>query len=1107
MCRKLICLVCLGLAIGLSASAAMGGVSYLDPAGGWTYIYTGDQAAPDLDGTWDHDNGSDQWDESIIGADAPGGAMVLTEGIATFLRVQDTGDPRDHAMPDPSNRKVYFGHSLTNEIDAAVADTILDNGATISFRARIATKPPLDNVHPDGGGAVTAWASGGDGYVIHDGGKGSFGICQTGPTKSVSFCLALASDDDELDTNGLVMNKLNGTSPTGDVDLQGSEPGTVNILPIEDLTVWHEFWINIQADTTGQGTHKVTIYMDGDTTSPSVFYVTAGSSTDLTGTCLELGVGATPQSGAIDVDFYAYKPGLIPPVPSNPNLARAVNPPPGAIVGINEAVPQQWLPGASAKFHDVYFGTDRGDVNDADVSDTTGVYRGRQSAPIYVPSEALEFGQTYYWRIDEVEANLTTIHKGDVWSFTILDHLIVDDFEDYNDYPPDRVFDTWEDGYTAGDPANGSTVGYLDPPFAEQTIVHGGNQSMPFTYDNSGTARLSEAVANINDLKSGRNWAMHGVKMLSLWFRGHPEYVGSFVEAPAGTFTMTAGGADIGGASDQFHFAFKEVSGASTVVAKVLSASNTHTDAKAGVMIRNSLDADSAAALVYITPGGTIALGYRDSAGASTSAVGQVSGITAPQWVKIERTLGGLIRGYYSADGQTWTQLGTAVATVTMDTPMYVGLALTSHNVNEACVAQFSDVSFPGTSVAAQWSHQDIGIISNQAEPMYVVISDGSGTTGIDYYGDGDPDPNATLINTYMEWPIDLKKFSDQGVNLADVDKMIIGFGNRENPQPGGTGTMYFDDIGLYPSKCVLDKLVGLEADLTDDCKVDFADLQIMVDDWLMGDFTRPGPLLVRYKFDEGAGTVAADSSGIGNDAVFSGTATWGPGRGGGFAAAFDGGVGEVRGANLYLNGLSALSFGAWIKSDVIGTDAGFIIFEEPAGNDTHDLRYDAAGANGGGTNVIKYGVSTEEGSHENESASNVQTTDWQHLMVTWTSGQAAKLYINGAEDTPTDVDDVIAGTTTDYTTLIVGRGGKEDAGGSWDGLVDDVRVYGVALTAAQVQTVMNGGDLPVVDVYVPLVSTANLYDAEPQNEKKVNFKDLAILAGQWLEEQLWPQP
>ena len=1120
MCKKIAVLVCFGLVIGLSASAAMGGISYLDPAGGWTYIYTGDQAAYDnsvptnesLDGWWGHNDlsggDSDSWDGSPIGSGNFGGVMSITEGNVTFLRIQDAGDPRDHAPNpgDPSNRKLMFTHELARDgIDAAA--TILDSGVTLSFRARVATTGPLDPLKGDGGSPTGPWPAGGDGYVVHHEGKGNFGIRQNTGDAVISFCLVLAGDAHTTKIpagrQGLCTNNLNGTSPSGDVDIEGNDAGTLNLLDIADPTQWHEFWIHIVADTSGGGTHKVTIWMDGNTGTPDgTFHVTAGNGNDEDYSYLEMGCGSTAQYGAFDADFFAYKPGLIAPVPSNPNLARAVNPAPGAIVGANEAVPLEWLPGASAKFHDVYFGMDKADVNNADIS-TTGIYRGRQSAAIYVPSEALEFGKTYYWRIDQVEANGTTIYKGDVWSFTIRDHLIVDDCEDYNDQT-NLIYLTWIDGYGSpaqGIPGNGtgSTVGNTDPPYAERTIVHDGSQSMPLAYNNSGPAKLSEASAKIDDLKSGRDWATHGVKMLSLWFRGYPAYAGSFVEAPAGTFTMKAGGADIWGTSDQFHFAFKEVSGASTVVAKVLSVSNTDPWAKAGVMIRDSLDPASTHAMVVVTPGSGVAMQYRSATGGSSETVTQ-AGIVAPQWVKIERTLGGLIRGYYSADGVTWTQLGDVVGTVIMDTPMYVGLALTSHNVNETCVAQFSDVSFPGTSVGAQWSGQDIGIISNEAVPMYVAISNPNGTPAVVYH----EDPNATLISTWTEWPIDLKKFADKGVNLANVDKIFIGFGTRENPQPGGTGKMFFDDIGLYQPKCVLSKLVGLEADFTDDCVVDIADLEIMAADWLDSDFTRPGPLLVHYKLDEGAGTVAADSSSNGNNGAFSGTATWAPGRGGGFAAAFDGGVGQVTGDGTYLNGLSALSFGAWIKSSVVGTDAGAIIFTDPDGTDQRDIRYDSAGSVGGGTNVIKYGVATEEGSHENESASNVQTTEWQHVMVTWTSGQAAKLYINGVLDTPTALDGVIGGTTTGYTTVIVGRGGK-DASGSWNGLVDDVRVYEVALTAAQVQTVMNGGNLPVVDVYVPLVSIANLYDAEPQNQKKVNFKDFAILADQWLKQVLWP--
>jgi len=95
----------------------------------------------------------------------------------------------------------------------------------------------------------------------------------------------------------------------------------------------------------------------------------------------------------------------------------------------------------------------------------------------------------------------------------------VDDFEDYNDFEPDRIFDTWVDGW--GVPANGSQVGSDVPPFAEQTIVHGGKQSMPLKYDNT-TASYSEATANVANLQVGQDWTKYGITALSLWFYGDP---------------------------------------------------------------------------------------------------------------------------------------------------------------------------------------------------------------------------------------------------------------------------------------------------------------------------------------------------------------------------------------------------------------------------------------------------------------------------------------------------------------------------------------------------------------------------------------------------------
>jgi hypothetical protein len=160
--------------------------------------------------------------------------------------------------------------------------------------------------------------------------------------------------------------------------------------------------------------------------------------------------------------------------------------------------------------------------------------------------------------------------------------------------------------------------------------------------------------------------------------------------------------------------------------------------------------------------------------------------------VKLERTIGGLAKAYYSPDGTTWTQLG-APESVTMNTPMYIGLAVTSHNSGIVCEAKFSNVSFPSTTVGQQWTNQDIGITSNDTEPMYVVLN-GSAVV----YHDN---PNAALIDTWTQWNIDLSAlggFADQGVNLTNVDKMAIGFGDGNNSQPAGSGLVYFDDIRLY---------------------------------------------------------------------------------------------------------------------------------------------------------------------------------------------------------------------------------------------------------------------------------------------------------------------
>jgi hypothetical protein len=278
--------------------------------------------------------------------------------------------------------------------------------------------------------------------------------------------------------------------------------------------------------------------------------------------------------------------------------------------------------------------------------------------------------------------------------------------------------------------------------------------------------------------------------------------VGSFVEAPVGTYTITATGADIWNLADQFHYAFKTLTGVGSIEAQVLSVSNTDPWAKGGVMIRETLDAGSKFAAVYITPGNGCRFQARMDTGiAATSDTAvvttQQTAITAPYWVKLERDVAGNFKGYYSSNGTTWIPMSWNPQSITMGSNIYVGLALTSHNNNATCTAKFSNVRTTGT-VGPQWANQDIGIVSNAAEPLYVAVSNSAGQPAVVVH----PDPGAAQITTWTQWVIPLQSLADKGINLINVDRLAIGLGTRGNQTaPGGSGKLYIDDIRLYRSR------------------------------------------------------------------------------------------------------------------------------------------------------------------------------------------------------------------------------------------------------------------------------------------------------------------
>ncbi len=191
---------------------------------------------------------------------------------------------------------------------------------------------------------------------------------------------------------------------------------------------------------------------------------------------------------------------------------------------------------------------------------------------------------------------------------------------------------------------------------------------------------------------------------------GAPALAGT-VNYNNGTFTAEGAGTDIGGTSDQFRFIYRTFSGNGSITARVASIENTSAWAKAGVMIRQNLNANSINAFTLLSRGNGTAFQRRTTAGGTTTRNAGQAGNVAPYWVRITKT-NNTFAAYRSANGSTWTQIGTN-QTITMTGTLYIGLAVTSNNTGQLCTGVFDNVTVtvpnnppvingsPGTSVRA----------------------------------------------------------------------------------------------------------------------------------------------------------------------------------------------------------------------------------------------------------------------------------------------------------------------------------------------------------------------------------------------------------------------
>ncbi|MCJ7777894.1 MAG: LamG domain-containing protein [Sedimentisphaerales bacterium] len=571
-----------------------------------------------------------------------------------------------------------------------------------------------------------------------------------------------------------------------------SNAGT--IIPTNE---WHHLAVTINADSD-----TFTLYLDGQQVGSLTAATLTPSNLGLT-TNNWLGRSENPSQqrqyqGYLD-DFRIYDKVLTPTEIQQLMVRLTASDlyPHHRDPNVSDSPTLRWLAGEKAAQHDVYFGSDEAAVGTATTA-TAGIYRGRQAldqTTYVLPEAPLNWGQAYYLRIDEIEAN-GAVHPGNVWIFTTANFLVVDNFETYNNVD-NKIYDTWIDYYVN---KTGMTVGHLTGDFAERTTFRSGRQAMYMRYDNDGTVNEGTSYLTTGTLpysetdrewSAPQNWKRNNGSTLRLYFRGMPPLYGSFIAGPP-TWTLTARGTDITGTADQFHFAFQKLSGNGSIIAKVDSLTNTNAAAKAGLMMREDVnDAGSAYVAVVITPSSGVLFRYRSTAGGATTQAVAQTGITAPRWLKLERNVN-TFTASYSTNGTDWTAMTTTVTTP-MLIDLYIGFCLSSVNVNSPCTAVFSNLTTSGTG---PWANKDIGIQSNSADPIYVVLQDSAGISSppVIYSNQA-----ATTLTTYTPWNIPLTQFGN--VNMEAIKKMTIGVGVQGNTQlqPGHAGDIYIDDIGVYP--------------------------------------------------------------------------------------------------------------------------------------------------------------------------------------------------------------------------------------------------------------------------------------------------------------------
>jgi hypothetical protein len=361
-------------------------------------------------------------------------------------------------------------------------------------------------------------------------------------------------------------------------------------------------------------------------------------------------------------------------------------------------------------------------------------------------------------------------------------------------------------------------------------------------------------------------------------------------------------------------------------------------------------------------------------------------------------------------------------------------------------------------------------------------------------------------VEEWQPWEVLTNRFTN--INFSDVKKICIGFGTRGWPMAAGGGAVYFDEINLYPPTCRPD-VNPLEGDFSENCIIDWADVEMMAGDWLIGDVNL-GPvqepcdvnLVGWWKFDEPGSSIVTDYAGYDNNGVIEtmDVNVWWTAGHDGNALDFEGGTVRVPDA-AQLKPLRQVSVSAWIKYSEEQDETARVLAKGADNKETYVLKVDE-------DDELRFAVydgndydpcDDEYAEYQADSGEDaLERNEWIHVAGTY-DGNTVKCYINGEVVGTNDDANAIGFLSQDTNDLFIGN--YDQGGRPFEGIIDDVRVYNYGLSLEEVRYLATDGT-----GILTLQSVYNLYNLETLGDRAINFRDFAELAKKWLDIKLWPE-